>query len=367
MEYTKIPKTDIQISRIGFGTRTLDLNSPFKSQLINTAIDLGINFFCTTAHYQNGAIEREIGKLVNPIREDIVLATSGGVTHDESGINVSSRPDALEKSLKSSLTNLQTDYIDHYEIHFYDPFADISQTGSFLSEYLESNIIKSVGVSNFPLNTLKEWEAKIPISLVQIPLNPIQMRSYNLFLPFCQEKNLKLLTYSPFFSGILSKPFSTLPSAYQSPSIIFPEVWIDKVKKIFPIFKQKLEELNYPEINIPRLILQWILSKNCVAGLLMGTNDINHLEDNATLFNDPFPKNLIYKIDSIINENIQEIIPLSVNSRPYLRESVINIKEYGKDEKIAITSSGLSFKLPKTVERLNNLMIDIETGEILLN
>ena len=137
MEYVKLGNSDLNVSRIclgcmGFGEAaagqhrwTLDEES--SNEIIKAALENGINFFDTAMSYQGGTSEMFVGRVLRDFarREDVVLATKVlGPMRDGPNARGASRGHILSEC-KASLERLQTDYIDLYQIHGFDPATPI--------------------------------------------------------------------------------------------------------------------------------------------------------------------------------------------------------------------------------------------------
>lgn len=363
LKYAKIPKTNKKISKIGFGTRQLKLNAKTNDlrKLIDTAIDLGINFFCTSSNYQEGKVEAKLGQLLSGIREKVMIATSGGVSHRDGRIIIDSSCAALEKGIQRSLKNLKTDYLDHFEIHFHDPLTPLEESLSYLSDLLENDIIKSVGTSCFYTDILRKWDELISTSLVQVPLNPIQRRAYKLVLGTCQQLKIGILTYSPLLSGFLAKKLNEFPS-YLNKMFYSPDCWQNSVIKLTHNLAELSQETNK---TISQLILNWILTHEELTSVLVGTNNINHLIENVYVVDHPISSILLERIDKIINSQIDLIQTNNNRDKPRFEAIVESISTIPEGKYVATCESGLKLNVTRQYKVGTKLYLDIETGKII--
>lgn len=363
LKYTKIPKTNKKISKIGFGTRQLKLNanSDYLRRLIDTSIDLGINFFCTSSNYQEGKVEAKLGQLLSGVRDEVMVATSGGVSHRDGKIIVDSSPVALEKGIQQSLKNLKIDYLDHFEIHFHDPLTPLEESLSYLSDLLENDIIKSVGTSSFHTDILKKWEELIPTSLVQVPLNPMQTKAYNSVLGTCQQLNIGILTYSPLLGGFLAKKLNQFPS-YLNKMFYSPDNWQNSVIQLTHNLAELSQETNK---TISQLILNWILTHEELTSVLVGTNSIDHLIENGLIVDHPISSLLVERIDKIINSQIELLQTNNIRDKPRFETIVESISTNPEGDYVATFESGLKISVPRQYKVGAKLYLDIETGEVI--
>ena len=163
MEYVKLGKSDLKVSRLCLGCMSFGevkpgmndwvLNQEQTDEMIKRALDLGINFFDTANLYSSGTSETFIGnsfkKLVKN-RKDIVVATkvyfNPGVLSKE----------AILREIDGSLKRLQLDYVDLYIIHRWDYSHPIEETMEALNECVKSGKVRYIGCSAlYPYQLLK--------------------------------------------------------------------------------------------------------------------------------------------------------------------------------------------------------------------
>jgi aryl-alcohol dehydrogenase-like predicted oxidoreductase len=160
MEYTKLGKTDLNVSRIclgamGFGDtnagmHTWTLDEYRSKEIIKRALDLGVNFIDTAISYSNGTSEQYVGRAIKEYakREDVIVATKFFPrTPDEIANNVSGK-DHINKLLDMSLKNLGTDYIDLYICHAWDYNTSIEVVMETLNEAVKAGKARYIGISN---------------------------------------------------------------------------------------------------------------------------------------------------------------------------------------------------------------------------
>jgi len=134
MEYTQFGQTALRVSKISYGTWQFggDWGQVERAQWdagkasVQKALELGINFFDTAQAYGFGLAERMLGEALQPylkkgLREEIVLATKGGLRMEGDKLLRDASPSWLRQGVEQSLSNLGVDYIDLYQVHWPDP------------------------------------------------------------------------------------------------------------------------------------------------------------------------------------------------------------------------------------------------------
>lgn len=211
MEYLKLGKTGISVSRICFGCAPMgghdygDVLDSDSEAAVHCAIEHGINFFDVAAIYGFGRAEEVLGKALKGKRDKVVIATKGGLRKTAAKIVPDLRPEYIAGEIEGSLKRLGTDYIDLYQLHYYDPAVPFIATAEVLRKSLEQGKIRAVGLSNFSKSQVAEFASLIPVSCLQLPYNPLQRALEVQGIPeFCANNNVGLITYSSLARGYLS-------------------------------------------------------------------------------------------------------------------------------------------------------------------
>ena len=131
----------------GYQWGKLDINEINKA--LNRAFDEGINFFDTADCYGLGLSEIRIGEIFKKKRKDIFISTKGGVRFINKKVIYDSSVEWLEKAVDSSLKRLKTDYIDLYQIHYWDSISELDDTYDLLERLVLSGKILNYGICNY--------------------------------------------------------------------------------------------------------------------------------------------------------------------------------------------------------------------------
>lgn len=213
MEYTQVSNLDLKISRIILGTWAIggwqwggtDEEESIKT--IRKAIDMGATTIDTAPIYGFGKSEELVGEAVKQHgnREELQIATKLGLEWDEQqNVRRNASRDRILKEVSDSLRRLQTDYIDIYQIHWPDLQTDFKETAETMSELLDEGKIRAIGVSNYTVDQIKEFQKTAPVHTSQPPYNLFERGIEKDLLPFCKQNNITLLTYGALCRGLLS-------------------------------------------------------------------------------------------------------------------------------------------------------------------
>lgn len=172
MEYIRLGNSGLEVSKICLGCMSFGtpgvlfpwcLDEEKSEAIIKKALDLGINFFDNANVYSNGESEEILGRVLKKYanREDYIITTKCGLNMDpdhgpsRSGASRKVIMDEVEKSLKC----LDTDYIDLYMIHHFDPNTPFEETMKALNDLVEAGKVRYIGCSNFPAWAVAECNA----------------------------------------------------------------------------------------------------------------------------------------------------------------------------------------------------------------
>ena len=223
MQYTKLGKTDLNVSRVclgcmGFGDpahgqHTWTLEEEASRGIIRRALELGVNFFDTAIVYQNGTSEQYLGRALKDFarREDVVVATKFPVrTQAEMDGGISGQ-EHVRRMLDQSLQNLGMDYVDLYIYHMWDYLTPLEEIMEGLNNAVKAGKVRSIGISNCfawqlcKANELARREGFAPFVSVQGHYNLIFREEEREMIPYCREEGIALTPYSALAGGRLSK------------------------------------------------------------------------------------------------------------------------------------------------------------------
>lgn len=185
---------------------SLDVNEADSLATLHAALDCGINFFDTAYGYgAAGESERLIARAIAGRRDQVVLATKGGIHWGPDGKRVlDSRPATLRRECDESLRRLNTDRVELLYLHAPDPQTPLAESAGELLRLLEAGKTRSVGVSNVTLAQLDEFHAICPVAAVQPPYNMLQREIEQNLVPWCRERDISLCIYWPLLKGLLA-------------------------------------------------------------------------------------------------------------------------------------------------------------------
>lgn len=295
MEYVKLGNTGMDVSRICLGSMSFGdpnnwihkwvLEEAESRPLIQRALDLGINFFDTANVYSLGRSEEILGKALKDFakRDEIVLATK---VHQKmfdgpNGQGLSRK--AIMSQIDQSLKRLQTDYVDLYVIHRWDPFTPIEETMEALHDVVKAGKARYIGASAMyayqfqKANHVAEMNGWTKFVSMQNHLNLIYREEEREMIPYCLSENIALTPYSPMASGRLIRDASVQTS--RSTTDQAQRAKYDQTAEMDQMIIDRVAELaNNYETSRVNIALGWLLQKEPVAAPVVGATKMSHVE-----------------------------------------------------------------------------------------
>lgn len=309
MKYNNYIKDAPKVSEIGLGAWQLGINSGWKSmsekealQLVDKAIDLGINFFDTAPNYGHGTGEERLGKaLKNYDRDKIVINTKFGHTHTGT-MNYSAN--YIRESLEGSLKRLQVDYVDSLIIHNPPPaYLDGTKNDHYeiLEQLISEGKIKAYGASLDTYDDMKLMMDTTNAKVIEAFFNILFQDSAKAF-DLAQEKEVGIIAKIPLDSGWLSGKYSAestfhdIRSRWSKQDIQTRARLVEKVKKI----------VNAEE-NLAQKAIAFCLAYDAVATVIPGNVNIAQLEANVESVKQPLPKEMVKALEEFYEAEVKDL------------------------------------------------------------
>ncbi|SEA65778.1 aldo/keto reductase [Pedobacter hartonius] len=213
MQYTTLGKSDLKVSRIGFGCMSLTGSTKENELIVHQALEMGINYFDTADLYENGENEKKTGSLIRSRRDQVVLATKVGNQYraDGSGWDWNPSKEHILSSVEASLKRLQTDYIDLYQLHGGTIDDPIDETIGAFELLKQQGKIRYYGISSIRPNVIREYVKRSAIVSVMMQYSLLDRRPEEECFELLEHHGISVLSRGSIAQGLLvdkpSKPY----------------------------------------------------------------------------------------------------------------------------------------------------------------
>ena len=270
-----------------FGIR---LDEAHTEEVINAAVDDGINLFDTADTYANGRSEELIGRFLASRRSQVMIATKFGL--EVPGQGKGAHPEYVRRAFEASVKRLRTDYVDLYQQHVPDPEVPIAETLGALNELVSSGQVREIGCSNFSAQQLREAESTANrleyarFVSVQNEYSLLHREPEAEVLPECERQGIAFLPYFPLKSGLLTGkyrkgqpiPEGTRVAKYDRYRQLLTEENLDTVERLIDYAKSHGH-------TILELAISWLLARRPVASVIAGASSAQQVHANVTATN----------------------------------------------------------------------------------
>ncbi|MBM7634357.1 aryl-alcohol dehydrogenase-like predicted oxidoreductase [Geomicrobium sediminis] len=278
VKHIQLGKSDVHVHPIGLGTNAVGGHNIYPNMLdeeegrnvVRTAINHGITMLDTAFIYGPKRSEELVGEVVKEYkREDLVIATKAAHKAVGDTMEFDNSPNFLKQSVDDALKRLQTDYIDLFYIHFPDESTPKAEAVGALKELKDAGKIRSIGVSNFSPEQLKDANQDGYVDVLQSEYNLLNRQAESDFFAYTSKEDITFIPYFPLESGLLAGKYtenSTFTDFRSKKPSFQGEAFkenLAKVERVREIADAKGEE-------VAHVILAWYLTRPSVDVLIPG-------------------------------------------------------------------------------------------------
>ncbi len=213
MQTKKLGDSDLHLTRVGFGAWAIgggdwqfawgpqDDNESVEA--IHRALELGVNWIDTAAVYGLGHSEEVVGRALKSASAKPYVFTKCSMIWDETR-EIKRSLKQIRREVEESLTRLQVEAIDLYQIHWPNPDDEIEEGWATMADLKREGKVRWIGVSNFNVAQMERALKIAPITSLQPPYSMINRSIEAEILPFCEKHAIGVINYSPMQSGLLT-------------------------------------------------------------------------------------------------------------------------------------------------------------------
>ncbi len=321
MIYRKVGKISEKISVIGIGCWNFggdwdSMDDKKSSRIIHAAIEKGINFFDVAPVYGYGHSEMVLGAALKEgsHRNKVLIASKGGLLWNEKHETRNNLSKAsLLKEIDATLTRLQTDHVDIYQMHWPDPNVPLEETAEALEEMKRAGKIRYVGLSNFSQTDVEKMMEYTDVHCQQSLYNmlerntdsyhsiPLEYKTEKEVLPNVRKFGQAFLPYSPLFQGLLAGKFHSGTNFSENdirnanPKLAGPAFrqYFDGAEQIKGIAEEYGKPMNEVALN-------WLRQKEEVTSIIGGASTVEQLEQNIQCTTWDIDDEMMGKINKVL-------------------------------------------------------------------
>lgn len=305
MKYNYLGKSGLQVSALGLGTNAFGKRADQEAsiRIIHTALDAGINFIDTANIYAGTASERIIGLALTGRRHDVVLTTKAGLPRGEGPNGRGSSRRHLVAELEGSLQRLQTDYVDLYQIHTFDPHTPLDETLRALDDMVRAGKVRYIGASNYAAWELmkalgiSERQGYAPYVSIQSCYSLADRTPERELIPLCLDQGVGMIPYFPLAGGILTGKYSGGGAPAGSRAETDPNFNRFLSGERLELGR-KVSELAAEAGTTPTaLSLAWLMEQPAVATVIAGATGAEQVQMNLRSLDVPLGPELLARLD----------------------------------------------------------------------
>ena len=314
MEYRNLGRSGVKLSTIGLGsylTIGMHVDDALGAECLRTGFDAGLNFIDTANAYNRGKAEEALGRLLKDYpRHSYVLATKVWAPMGEGANDRGLSRKHMVEQCHASLRRLQTDYVDLYQCHRYDPTTPLAETLRTIDDLCRQGKVLYWGVSEWTPPQVAEAQGICrqngwrPMVSNQPRYNLMYRHPEREMFPLCEREGIGQVNFSPLAHGVLSgkyKPGQPIPEGTRAadPSqnaIMMNYYWGDDNLAKAAKFADIAAEMG---VKPAQLALAWCLRLPILTSVITGATRIEQLRDNLAAADVKVPDDVAAKLDEL--------------------------------------------------------------------
>lgn len=291
MEYRQLGRSGVRVSVIGLGTNRFGsdvLPQAGVNNIIDAAMDVGINFIDTANAYTRGRSEETLGKALKGRWDRFVLATKFYFPVGDGPNDRGASRYHMVNAVEASLRRLQSDHIDLYYVHRWDDDTPLDETLRGLDDLIQAGKVRYVGASAFAswqlayANLLAEVRGWTPFVVIQSHYHMLERGVEGEVLPYCQAHGVGFVPYFPLAGGFLTGKYQrgqAAPAGSRGETSSYVQGYMndpnyDKVEKLTAWAEARGRGMN-------ELAQAWLLAQPQVCAVISGATTLDHVLSNA--------------------------------------------------------------------------------------
>ncbi|HEY0238463.1 MAG TPA: aldo/keto reductase [Friedmanniella sp.] len=313
MEQRLLGRTGLQVSPLCLGTMMF---GPWGNddradavRVIHHALDAGVNFVDTADVYSGGVSEEIVGEALKGRRDDVVLATKFFMPMDDQPNHSGGSRKWIIREVEASLTRLQTDYIDLYQVHRPSQLMDVEETLGALTDLVRQGKVRYLGSSSYAGSQIVEAqqasrERHLERFVTEQPPYSILVRGIEAdVLPTTLRHGMGTLTYSPLAGGWLSgrwrKEQAGTPTSAARPPARFDMALPENQRKL-DVVEELAQLAEQADLTLIELAIAFVLRHPGVTSAIVGPRTMEQLVSQLPAADVTLSDDVLDRIDELV-------------------------------------------------------------------
>ena len=326
MQKRLLGESGLEVSALGFGCMGLSYGyGPATDRkdaiaLIRAAYERGVTFFDTAEAYGPGINEEVVGEALEPVRDQVVIATKFGFVNGVPAQGLDSRPERIRQVADEALKRLRTDRIDLFYQHRVDPNVPVEDVAGAVKDLIAAGKVKHFGMSEAGTDSIRRAHAVQPVAALQSEYSMFWREPELEILPLLEELGIGFVPFAPLGKGFLTGKLD--------PKTVFPK---DDFRSTVPRFQAEALAANQALVDLVKAIaseksctpaqiaLAWLLAQKPWIVPIPGTTKLRRLEENLGGADVILTQDDLARIERSLND-----IPLQGARYPASYQNLIN-------------------------------------------
>jgi len=312
VQYNRLGRSGLKVSEICLGTNMFGegyVDDRRVFSVVDAAREHGVNFIDTADAYHSGMSEQVVGRAVHADRHDFVIATKGFIATGPGPNDVGLSRKHLTQAVEDSLRRLDTEYIDLYQVHYWDPDTPIEETLRTLDDMVRQGKIRYLGCSNFAGWQLMRalWASDKHgyerFESVQPEYNFAKRDIETELFPACLDQQVSVIPYQVFMGGVLTgtydakvQPPEDSHMASRHAARAKGTYWNDSTFRMIETLRTVASELG---ASVPQIVLAWTLSKPEVTSVIVGSSRPEQVASNVSATDVVLPPEVLDRLNAL--------------------------------------------------------------------
>lgn len=324
MKKRVLGNSGLEVSALGLGCMGLSFGyGPATDRadaisLIRAAFEQGVTFFDTAECYGPFLNEQLVGEALEPIRDQVVIATKFGFEDGDSTKALNSRPDHIRQVAEASLKRLRTDVIDLFYQHRVDPAVPMEEVAGTVKDLIAEGKVRHFGLSEASATSIRAAHAVQPVAALQNEYSLFYREPEKEIIPTLEELGIGFVPFSPLGKGFLTGAIDETTQFSES-----------DFRRIVPRFTEEARKANVVIVDLLRqqavekdvtpgqIALAWLLAQRPWIVPIPGTTKLHRLKENLGAANVELSAQELARITEAVSRlTIQgERYPASIRER----------------------------------------------------